>query len=203
MCFLPLAAELGCTGRELSLSSPLFLRLRPPGPPAQPELGRRQRLHPRVSQELCLPSLDSHCPADLGFIAEELLRRVWSWTGASLAAPAAGRGCRSCVTQTVSLGWERGRGSSDSCCCWQSLGEAAPSPQTQRDPGAAVSSAVLPSAMPHGSNHLDHSSMCCCLLLLPLPDGSHGACFSGCVVLAAAMQGQARPLCSNSRLTGS
>lgn len=120
----------GRTGSELSPSSPLSHRLRPLGPPAQPELGRRQRLHPRVSQELCLPCLDSHCPADLGYVAEELLRRVWSWTGARLAAPAAGRGCRSCVTQTVSLGCEGARGNTGSCCCWQSQREAAPSPQT-------------------------------------------------------------------------
>lgn len=59
-----------------------------------------------------------------------------------------------------------------------------------------MSSAVLPSAIPDGSDHLDRGSVCCCLLPLPLPDGSHRACFSGWVVLAAPMWSQARPLCS-------
>lgn len=107
--FIPGCRPWPYTRSELSLSPPLSHRLCPLGPPAQPELGRGQRLHPRVSQELCLPCLDSHCPADLGYITEELLRRLWSWTGARLAAPAAGRRCRSCLIQTGSLGCERGR----------------------------------------------------------------------------------------------
>lgn len=59
----------------------LSLRLCSSGPPTQPELGGRQRLHPRVSQELCLPRLDSHRPADPGWcIAAELLRSDLGWT---------------------------------------------------------------------------------------------------------------------------
>lgn len=59
----------------------LSLRLRSSGPPTQPELGGRQRLHPRVSQELCLPCLDSYRPADPGWcIAAELLSSDLGWT---------------------------------------------------------------------------------------------------------------------------
>lgn len=143
VCFLSLAADLGHTGSKLSLSPPLSHRLRPPGPPAQPELGRRQRLHPRVSQELCLPCLDSHCPADLGYIAEELLRGVWSWTGARLVAPAAGRGCRSCSTQTVSLGCEGGRGAQIAAAAGSPRGKEL-HPLRLKETGAAVSVLFFP-----------------------------------------------------------
>lgn len=63
--------------------SPFLLshRLCSSGPPTQPELGRRQRLHPRLSQEPCLPCLGSYCPADLGwYVTAEPLRTVWAWT---------------------------------------------------------------------------------------------------------------------------
>lgn len=88
---------------------------------------------------------------------------MWSWTGARLAAPAAGRGCRSCLTQTVSLGWEGGRGAQ--------IAAGSPTgkwlhPLRLKETGAAVSGAVLPSAFPHGSDQLDHGSMCCCPCLM-------------------------------------
>lgn len=41
---------------------------------------------------------------------------------------------------------------------------------------------VLHSLNPSGTNHLDHGSMCCCLLLLFSHDELYGTWFSGCML---------------------
>uniref|UniRef100_A0A670I8T9 Cytosolic Fe-S cluster assembly factor NUBP2-like n=1 Tax=Podarcis muralis TaxID=64176 RepID=A0A670I8T9_PODMU len=51
-------------------------RVRAPGPPAQPELGTRQRLPPGISQEPGVPCARRHRPADLGWgVRLQLLNR--------------------------------------------------------------------------------------------------------------------------------